>query len=106
MQSRRIRNIQCLNSLLSIEFQRKVRPELAIGNPEIHGFGDGGEKAYGSVIFLRWNLGDGTFLCIPLMVKAFVAPLKKKSKTRTDGMSYPCQTLPNLQRSAIFIQDR
>jgi hypothetical protein len=62
MQSKWIRNIQRSNSLLSIEFQRKPRPELAIGNPEIHGFDDGGEKAYGSVIFLRWKLSDETFL--------------------------------------------
>jgi hypothetical protein len=97
MQSKWIRNIQRSNSFLSIEFQRKPRPELAIGNPEIHGFDDGGEKAYGSVIFLRWKLSDETFLCIPLMVKAFVAPLKKTSVPRLKLMG--CLTLVRLYRT-------
>ncbi|CAB4016050.1 acetylserotonin O-methyltransferase-like [Paramuricea clavata] len=69
--------LQWFDSYLSNRSERKLRPELAIGNPEIHGFGDDGDKAYGSVIFLRWKLSDGTFLCRPLMVKAFVALLKK-----------------------------
>jgi hypothetical protein len=94
MKSKWIRNIHHLNNLLSIEFQRKLRPELAIRNPEIHSFGDSGEKAYGSVIFPRWKLSDGTFICIPLMVKAFVALLKKMSVPRLKLMG--CLTLVRL----------
>ena len=73
------RNVQILNQLLTYEFDRKLKLDNAVGLPEIHGFCDGGEKAYGAVMFLRWKLANGNYFCVPLMVKAFVAPLKKKS---------------------------
>ena len=47
--------------------------------PDIHGFCDRGEKAYGSAIFLKWTLTHGSYSCILQIVKAFVAPSKKKS---------------------------
>jgi len=72
-------NVQVLNQLLKLEFSRKLKPDNTVGLPEIHGFCDGGEKAYGSAIFLRYKLTDGSYSCIPLTVKAFVATLKKKS---------------------------
>ena len=72
-------NVQVLNKLLKLEFSRKLNPDNAVGLPEIHGFCNGGERAYGSAIFLRWKLADGSHSCILLMVKAFVASLKKKS---------------------------
>ena len=78
-QTKWMENVQVLNQLLKFEFSRKLKPGNAVGLPEIHGFCDGGEKAYGSALFLRWKLADGSYYCIPLMVKAFVAPLKKKS---------------------------
>ena len=77
-----MKNIQTLNQLLMREFNRKLKPDTAVGLPEVHGFYDGGEKAYGSVLFLRWKLADGSYSCIPLMIKVFVAPLKKKSIPR------------------------
>ena len=58
-----------------------------MGLPEIHGFCDGGEKAYGAVMFLRWKLASGNYFCVPLMVKAFVSPLKKKSIPRLELMA-------------------
>ena len=33
-----IRNIQILNQLLTYEFDRKLKPDNAVGLPEIHGF--------------------------------------------------------------------
>ena len=69
-----IRNIQILNQLLTYEFDRKLKPDNAVGLPEIHGFCDGGEKAYGPVVFLRWKLANSNYFCVPLMLKAFVAP--------------------------------
>lgn len=44
-----IRNIQILNQLLTYDFDRKLEPDNAVGLPEIHGFCNGGEKAYGAV---------------------------------------------------------
>ena len=79
-------NVQVLNKLLKLEFSRKLNPDNAVGLPEIHGFCNGGERAYGSAIFLRWKLADGSYSCILLMVKALVAPLKKKSVLRLELM--------------------
>ncbi|CAB3998888.1 Hypothetical predicted protein [Paramuricea clavata] len=61
------------------EFDRKLKPINANGLPEIHGFSDAGDQAYGAVLFLRWELIDGSFVCVPVIIKAFVAPAKKKS---------------------------
>ena len=88
------KNVQTLNQLLSHEFNRKLKPDTAVGLPEIHGFCDGGEKAYGSAIFLRWKLADGSYRCIPFMIKAYVAPLKKKSIPRLELMG--CLSLARL----------
>ena len=80
------RNVQILNQLLTYEFDRKLKLDNAVGLPGIHGFCDGGEKAYGAVMFLRWKLANGNYFCVPLVVKAFVAPLKKKSIPRLEFM--------------------
>ncbi|PFX31433.1 hypothetical protein AWC38_SpisGene3710 [Stylophora pistillata] len=49
---------------------------------------DGGEQAYGAVIFLRWKLTGGDYQCVPVMIKAFVAPLKKKSIPRLELLGF------------------
>ena len=87
-------NVEVLNQLLKSEFNRKLKPDNAVGLPEIHGFCDGGEKAYGSTLFLQWKLADGSYSCVPLIVKAFVAPLKKKSIPRLELME--CLSLARL----------
>jgi len=58
------------------------------------GFTTGGEKAYGAVMFLRWKLANGNYSCVPLVVKAFIAPLKKKSIPGLELMG--CLTLSRL----------
>ena len=85
-QTKWMENVQVLNKLLKLEFSRKLNPDNAVGLPEIHGFCNGGERAYGSAIFLRWKLADGNYSGILLMVKALVAPLKKKSVLRLELM--------------------
>ena len=79
-----LENVQSRNDLLSFHFVRKLKPSNAVGVPQIHGFFDGGEQAYGAVIFLRWKLAGGNYCCVPVMIKAFVAPLKKKSIPRLE----------------------
>ena len=93
-QTKWMENVQVLNKLLKLEFSRKLNPDNAVGLPEIHGFCNGGEKAYGSAIFLRSKLADGSYSCILLMVKVFVAPLKKKSVPRLEFMG--CLSLAKL----------
>ena len=79
-----LENVQSINDLLSFQFDRKLKPNNAVGVPQIHGFSDGGEQAYGAVIFLRWKLAGGDYRSVPVTIKAFVAPLKKKSIPRLD----------------------
>ena len=77
-------NVQSINDLLSFQFDRKLKPNDAVGVPLIHGFSDGGEQAYGGVIFLRWKLAGGDYRSVPVTIKAFVAPLKNKSIPRLE----------------------
>jgi hypothetical protein len=77
-------NLKTMNYLLSLEFDRKLKPTNANVPPEIHGFSDAGDQAYGAVLFLRWELIDGSFVCVPVIIKAFVAPAKKKSIPRLE----------------------
>ena len=89
--------MQVLNQLLKYEFKRQLKPDNAVGMPEIHGFCDAGEKAYGSAMFLHWKLDDGCYTCVPPMVKAFVSPLKKKSIPLLELMG--CLALSRLYRT-------
>ena len=93
-QTKWMEDVQVLNQLHKLKFSRNSNPDNAVGLPEIHGFCDGGEKAYGSAIFLRSKLADGSYSCILLMVKVFVAPLKKKSVPRLEFMG--CLSLAKL----------
>ena len=77
-------NLKIMNLLLTLQFDRKLKPSDAIGPPQIHGFSDAGEQAYGAVIFLRWELEDGSFYYVPVIIKPFVAPVKKKSIPRLE----------------------
>jgi hypothetical protein len=72
--------------LRDIKIPRSTRPLNSIGNPEIHGFSDGGERAYGAVIFIRWKCIDDTYSTTPILAKAFVTPLKIKSIPRIELM--------------------
>ena len=90
-------NLQIMNYLLTLEFDRKLKPSNAIGRPELHGFSDGGELGFGAVIFLRWKLSDDSFRCVPIMIKPFVAPLRKKNIPRLEllgclALSRMCET--------------
>lgn len=87
-------NVLEMNELLNFEFNRALKPSNAIGQPQVHGFSDGGELAYGAVIFLRWELDDGKYYCVPVIVKSFVAPLKKKSIPRLELLG--CLTLSRI----------
>ena len=88
IQSKWKENVQTMNHLLAFEFDRKLKSSHAAGVPQVHGFCDGGEKAYDAVIFLRWELMNGSYKCVTVLIKSFVAPLKKKSAPRLALMGY------------------
>jgi hypothetical protein len=77
-------NVKTMNYLLSLEFNRKLKPNDAKAPPEINGFFEAGDQAYGAVLFLRWELIDDSFVCVQVIMKAFMAPAKKKSIPRLE----------------------
>ncbi|XP_068735180.1 uncharacterized protein [Montipora capricornis] len=104
VKSKWMENLQAMNHLLTVEFDCKLKPSHAIGVPQIHGFCDGGEKAYGAVIFLRWELKNGSYKCVPVLVKPFVAPLKRKTIPRLELMG--CLTLTPSRQFKPFVSSR
>ena len=96
--SKWIDNFQVLNYL---KFNRKIKPDNAVDKPEIHGFCDAGELAYGAVIFLRWKCEDGAYSCIPIMVKAFVATLRKKCISRLELLG--CLVLTRIYKACVQV---
>ena len=85
IQSKWKENVQTMNHLLAFECDRRLKPSHAVGVPKVHGFCDGGKKAYGAVIFLRWELMNGRYKCVPVLIKSFVAPLKKNPRPELMG---------------------
>ena len=73
-----------MNHPLTFTFDRKLKPTDAVGPPQVHGFADGGKLGYGAVIFLSWKLQSGEHQCVSVMLKPFVAPLKKKTVPRLE----------------------
>ena len=54
-----------INKLQTLEVDRKLKPSDADGLPEIHGFSDAGDDAFGAVLLLRWKLEDGGWAVSP-----------------------------------------
>lgn len=94
IQSKWKENVQTMNHLLAFEFERKLKPSHTVGVPQVHRFCDGGEKAYGAVIFRRWELMNGSYKFFLILIKSFVGPLKKKSVPRLELMG--CLTLSRM----------
>jgi hypothetical protein len=88
------KNCAKMNMALNTSLERPLKPEGAVGSPQLHGFSDGGELAYGAAIFLRWKLIDGKFGCSFVAAKALVAPLKKRTIPRLELMG--CVVLSRL----------
>ena len=62
---------------LFLGIRQKTQANIHRSEPQVHGFSDGGECAYGASIFLRGEMSDGTS-CVLVITKSFVAPLKKR----------------------------
>ena len=99
LQSKWIENAQTINHHLASEFDGKLKGIHAIGLPQVHGFCDGSEKAYGAVIFLRWELKNLSYKCVPVLIKSFVAPLKRKTIPRLELLG--CLTLTRMYDTCI-----
>ena len=64
-----------------------LKPEDAVGKPQMHCFSDGGARGYGAVLWLRWTLANGSVAVRFVMAKALVAPLMRKSIPRLERMA-------------------
>ena len=70
-----------LFSIESIKFRRCLKPvDMIIGyNPQLIVFCDGSKEVYGTVVYARWELQNGTFTCSLIASKCKVTPLKEIS---------------------------
>ena len=83
-----------LEALKEVEELREYRLGRALVPPsitnadtlELHGFCDGGESAYGAVVWLRYQT-EQTFRLTFLSSKTYIAPIKKCSVPRLELMS-------------------
>ena len=83
-----------MNALLGTHLERCLKPETAVGSPQLHGFSDAEELGYGGALFLRWELADGKFTSRFVAAKVLVVPLKKKTIPRLELMG--CLVLSRL----------
>ena len=72
-----------MQRLYEVDVKRCVKPPDVIGLPQLHCFSDGGNDAYGTCAFLRWETKHGVDVRF-VSAKAFVAPLKRKSTPRVE----------------------
>ena len=76
-----------LQELVTFQVPRCLKPNDAVGQPQLPCFSDGGASGYGAVLWLRWTLADDTIAVNFVMAKALVAPLKIKSIRRLELMA-------------------
>jgi Mor family transcriptional regulator len=62
----------------SIQYDRCLRPDGAIGDPSLVLMSDASEKAYGFNAYARWELGDGGFSSRLIFSKCRIAPLNRQ----------------------------
>ena len=78
-------NLIEMKKLFRFKTQRCLKPDDTVGPPQLHGFSDGGDDAFGTCIFLRWETTSGIQLRF-VAAKAYVAPLKHKTTPRLELM--------------------
>ena len=72
-------------NLRDLEFTRCLKPKGVVGLPQLHAFSDGGNDAFGTCVFIRWNTESGIKISF-VTAKAFVAPSKRKTIPRVELM--------------------
>ena len=82
-----IRILQLVKSAEGVRFHRCIRPDLAVGNPDLIICNDGSTEAMCATAHVRWKLTDGTYECRLYASKTRVTPLKKESIPRIEMQS-------------------
>ena len=97
-----VKQMEDIDQLQSFWFNRCIISAPSNDSIELHGFCDGGEKAYGAAVWMRVPTDDGFHLNF-VAAKSFVSPLKKKSIPRIELLAAViltrliatiCDTLP------------
>ena len=63
--------------LESLTFKRCIKPQNAVGNPELIMFADGSTRAFGAVAYAKWKLWDGNNKCSLIAAKSKLAPVRQ-----------------------------
>ena len=78
--------MKAIMDLQEYKIPRRLLPDFHTDPLELHGFCDGGELAYGAVIWLRYRI-ERDFKLKILTSKAYVTPIKKRSIPRLELMA-------------------
>ena len=76
------RNRQEMTQLFECRISRCLKPEGAAYEPQLLGFSDARNLAYGACCFIRWTVKPSEYAVQFIASKALVAPLKKRSIPR------------------------
>ena len=68
-----------------LQLKRCLKPVDVTAPPQLHAFSDGGNDAFGTCVFLRWETVHRIEISF-VSAKAFVAPLKQKTIPRLELM--------------------
>ena len=79
--------LQLLKSAESVEFRRCIKPETAVGDPDLIIFNDGSADAMCVIAYLRWKLASGEHQTILWTAKTRVTPLRKSNTPRNEMTS-------------------
>ena len=79
--------------LSKLEYPRCLRPDDAVGSPQLIILSDGSAAAYGFSAYARWKLNSGGFSCSLIMAKCRIAPLKQV-------------TIPQMELNAAVLSKR
>ena len=65
-----------VHTLKSLSFPRSIKPENAIGKPDLVIFSDNSNEAYGAVAYTRRQTTDGSYKCRLVTSKNRIAPIR------------------------------
>lgn len=68
-----------LADIENLSFPRCLKPQNAVGDPQLIILSDGSELAYGCAAYIRWELPDGSFWVRLIMGKCRIAPVNRIS---------------------------
>ena len=81
-----LRLFQRLKEVESLTFKRTVRPESAVGNPELVLYWDASDEAMCTAAYVVWQT-ENEPVCSLLCAKSRVAPLNRISTPRAEMQS-------------------